>query len=230
MVDGNDITTAEAVISQGTNMVMTNVAGNMYAIGYVSLGSLNDTVKAISVDGIAPTAGNIIAGTYRVQRPFVLALNRNTTRSAATQDFINFIFSTEGQAIVEGRNYISVPATGAFTSTMPSGRVVVNGSTSVEPVMQRLKEAYEALNRNVTIEVHSTGSGAGITSARDGTSDIGMSSRSLSPAELETLEERPIAYDGIAVIVNNDNPITNISYDSLRGIYTGEVTTWNNVR
>jgi phosphate transport system substrate-binding protein len=230
IVDGNDITTGEAVISNGTNLVMTNVAGNQYAIGYASVGSLNDTVKAISVDGVEPTPENIRNGTYRVQRPFVITLNRSRNHSAATLDFINFIFSAEGQAVVAGRNYIGVPDTGAFVSTMPSGRVVVNGSTSVDPVMQRLKEAYEAINRNVTIEVHPTGSGTGITTARDGTSDIGMSSRHLSAAELETLEERPIAFDGIAVIVHNDNPIENITFDGIKGVYTGEITTWNNVR
>jgi phosphate transport system substrate-binding protein len=231
VVEGNDVTTDEAVISNGTNLVMTNVAGNEYAIGYASVGSLNDTVKAIHVDGVAPTAENIKNGTYPVQRPFVIALNRDTEQSDATQDFINFIFSAEGQAVAESRGYIpAIENADTFVSTIPSGRVVVNGSTSVEPVMQRLKEAYEAINSNVTIEVHSTGSGAGITSARDGTSDIGMSSRSLSAAELEDLEERALAFDGIAVIVNNGNPITNISSDSIKGIYTGTITAWNNIQ
>jgi phosphate transport system substrate-binding protein len=231
IVDGDDITTDEAVIANGTNFVMTNVAGNQYAIGYASLGSLNDTIKAIQVNGVTVNAENIKNGSYPVQRPFVLALNKSTERSDEAQDFINFILSAEGQAVVADRGYITVDDNApAFTSTMPSGRIVVNGSTSVEPVMQRLKEAYEAVNSNVTIEVHSTGSGAGITSARDGTSDIGMSSRALSEAELADLEELPIAFDGIAVIVNHGNPITNIGFDAIKGIYTGEITTWNGVQ
>ncbi|MEA5026898.1 MAG: substrate-binding domain-containing protein [Erysipelotrichaceae bacterium] len=220
-----DYTTDSAIITNSTSVMMTNVASNQYAIGYISLGSLNDTVKALQVDGVDATVDNIKAGTYKISRPFNIATKGEVSEVA--QDFINFILSAEGQAVVEDNGYISLSNTGAFTTTQPSGKVVVGGSSSVTPVMEKLKEAYLALNPNAEVEVQQSDSTTGMTSAIDGIVDIGMASRELKESELSAgLTNTVIAMDGIAVIVNNENTLTNITSDNVKAIFTGEITTW----
>ncbi|HEY8421281.1 MAG TPA: substrate-binding domain-containing protein [Thermoclostridium sp.] len=228
--DGNkkDRTTDEAVISNSTSVVMASVAANPYAIGYISLGSLNDTVKAVKVDGVEATVDNIKNGSYIVSRPFNIATKESVSELA--KDFINFILSTEGQKIVEDNGYISVSAVENFVSTKLSGKIVVAGSSSVTPVMEKLKEAYLKVNPNAEIEIQLSDSSTGMNSAINGTCDIGMASRELKGSELEKgLIPTVIAMDGIAVIVNNENPVDNLANEQIKDIYTGKVQHWSEI-
>lgn len=226
-VDDVDNTTPAAEISQSTSVVMATVAGNKNAIGYISLGSLNDTVKAVKVDGVEPTVANIKAGSYAVSRPFLVVTKDQLTEVA--EDFLGFIMSAEGQAVIAEDGYIAVDEAAAAYETKAglSGRIVVAGSTSVAPVMQKLADAYKAINADVTIEIQQTGSGAGITSTTEGACDIGMSSRELKDEEVaKGIKGTTIAMDGIAVIVNNENEVTDLTSEQIRQIFTGEVTQW----
>lgn len=227
--DGNkvDNTTEEAEITNNTAVMMSTVAGDVDAIGYISLGSLNDSVKAVKIDGVEATAENIKAGEYKVSRPFNIATNGEV--SDVAQDFINYILSPEGQAVVEDNGYIAVESTEA-ESTQPEGKVVVAGSSSVTPVMEKLKEAYAEVNPNAEIEIQQSDSTTGMTSAIDGICDIGMASRDLKDEELEAgLTATTIANDGIAIIVNNDNPTDDLTVDQVKSIYVGDVTTWGDL-
>lgn len=221
-----DYTTDTAVIGNGQSVVANNVSTNVYAIGYVSLGALTDAVKAISVDGVTPTVEHINDGSYKIARPFNIATYGEVTE--VTQDFINFILSKQGQAIVEKAGYISTGNTGDFTSSMVAGKVAAGGSTSVSSLMEKLKEAYELINPNADIEVTSNGSTAGMTAALDGVVDIGMASRTLKDSELAAgLVNTVIAMDGIAMIVNNENPLEDITTEHVRAIFMGEITSWS---
>ena len=222
-----DMTTDDAEITNSTSVMMTSVAGNTEAIGYISLGSLNDTVKAVKIDGAEATVDNIKSGTYKIARPFNIATKGEV--SDVAQDFIKYIMSEDGQKVVEDNGYISQGNDGAYESTGLSGKVVVGGSSSVTPVMEKLKEAYVALNPDVTIEVQQSDSTTGMTSAIEGVCDIGMASRDLKDSEIG-LTGTTIAMDGIAVIVNNDSPVEELSSDSVKGIYTGEITDWADVQ
>ena len=228
--DGNkvDNTTEEAEITNNTAVMMSTVAGNVDAIGYISLGSLNDSVKAAKIDGVEATAENIKSGEYKVSRPFNIATNGEV--SDVAQDFIDYILSPEGQAVVEENGYIAVDSTEA-ESTQPEGKVVVAGSSSVTPVMEKLKEAYEKANGGkITVEVQQSDSTTGITSAAEGICDIGMASRELKDEETkENLTATEIARDGIAVVVNNDNDIDELTSDQVKAIFTGETTDWEDL-
>lgn len=224
-----DMTTDDAEITNSTSVMMTSVAANTEAIGYISLGSLNDTVKAVKIDGAEATVDNIKSGTYKIARPFNIATKSEV--SDVAQDFIKYIMSEDGQKVVEDNGYISQGNDGAYESAGLSGKVVVGGSSSVTPVMEKLKEAYVALNPDVTIEVQQSDSTTGMTSAIEGVCDIGMASRDLKDSEIEKgLTGTTIAMDGIAVIVNNDSPVEELSSDSVKGIYTGEITDWADVQ
>ena len=229
--DGNkvDYTTDDADITNSTSVMMTSVAGNPAAIGYISLGSLNETVKALEIDGVAASVENVKTGDYKVVRPFNIATRSEL--SEAAQAFIDFILSADGQAVVEANGYIAAAeGAEAFAGSDVSGKVVVAGSSSVTPVMEKLREAYLALNPNAEIEVQQSDSTAGMTAAIDGVCDIGMASRELKDSELEAgLTSTVIARDGIAVIVSNDNPATGLTADQVRAIYMGEVTDWDEV-
>ncbi len=220
-----DMTTEDAEITNSTSVMMTTVAGNMEAVGYISLGSLNDTVKAVKIDGVEATVDNIKSGSYKIARPFNIATKEDMSEVAA--DFIKYMMSEEGQKVVEDNGYISQGNEGAYEAAGVSGKIVVAGSSSVTPVMEKLKEAYVALNPDVTIEVQQSDSTTGVTSAVEGVCDIGMASRELKDTELEKGIKGPvIAMDGIAVIVNNDSPIEELSSETVKGIYTGEITDW----
>ena len=228
--DGNKIdnTTEEANITNSTEVMLTSVAGDEYAIGYVSLGSLNDTVKALKIDGAEATADNIKAGTYKIARPFNIATKGDATGLAA--DFINYIMSDEGQKVIEDNGYISQGSNGAFTSDGSTGKIVVAGSSSVTPVMEKLIEAYKAINKDAEIELQESDSTTGMTAAMEGTCDIGMASRELKESETEGgLTAQVIAMDGIAVVVNNSNPMDEMSSDNVKDIFIGAVTTWDEV-
>ena len=224
-----DYTTDECDITNSTSVMMTSVAGNPNAIGYISLDSLNDTVKAVAIDGADATVENIKAGSYGVARPFNIATRSEV--SEAAQDFISFILSAEGQAVVEKNGYIAVvEGAAAFEGGKVGGKIVVAGSSSVTPVMEKLKEAYEALNPDVEIELQQSDSSSGMTSTKDGVCDIGMASRELKSSELEAgLVPTTIAMDGIAVIVSPENPITGLTSEQVRGIYMGEIVDWSEV-
>ena len=225
--DDKDVTVDTAEITSSTSVMMTTVAGNPQAIGYSSLGSLNDHVKAIQVDGVDATVENVKAGTYSVSRPFNLLTKDGL--SDAAQDFVNFILSKEGQAVIADNDYITVDDNAAsYTASGVSGEITMEGSTSVAPVMEKLQEAYKALNPDVTFNMQQNGSGAGIETATAGTVDIGMSSRDLKDEEkVDGLTCTKIALDGIAVIVNNENPTTNLTTEQIGKIFKGEVTDWS---
>lgn len=223
-----DNTTAEAEIANKTAVVLTSVAGNESAIGYVSLGALNETVKAVQVDGVEATVENVKSGDYTLSRPFNIATKGEPTGVA--KDFINFIMSAEGQAIVEEEGYIKIDdAAAAFTSDGSSGQIAVGGSSSVSPVMEKLIEAYKALNPNAQIELQTSDSTSGMTGAIDGTFAIGMASRELKDEETAELTGTAIALDGIAVVVNPANTVEDLTMDQIKGIYTGEITDWSEV-
>ena len=223
-----DNTTAEAEIANKTDVVLTSVAGNESAIGYVSLGALNETVKAVQVDGVEATVENVKSGDYTLSRPFNIATKGEPTGVA--KDFINFIMSAEGQAIVEEEGYIKIDdAAAAFTSDGSSGQIAVGGSSSVSPVMEKLIEAYKALNPNAQIELQTSDSTSGMTGAIDGTFAIGMASRELKDEETAELTGTAIALDGIAVVVNPANTVEDLTMDQIKGIYTGEITDWSEV-
>lgn len=231
LVDDVDNTTPNAEVSQSTSVVMTTVAGNKNSIGYVSLGSLNDSVKAVKVDGTEATVENIKGGKYPVARPFEVVTNDKLTD--LSKDFIEYILSKEGQDIIAEEGYITTDDNAAPYETKKGieGKIVLAGSTSVSPVMQKLADAYKAIYNGVTIEIQQTGSGAGITSTIEGACDIGMSSRELKDEELaEGIQETQIAMDGIAVVVNNENTIDNLTSEQIRQIFTGEITDWSQVQ
>ena len=224
-----DNTTDDATITNSTEVMMTTVAGDEAAIGYTSLGALNSSIKALKVDGAEATAANVKSGTYKISRPFNIATKG--TVSEVTQDFINYILSEDGQKIVESNGYISQGNSGAFTSNGASGKIVVAGSSSVTPVMEKLLEAYQKVNAGAKIELQESDSTTGMTAAIDGTCDIGMASRELKDSEKSAgLTNQVIALDGIAVIVNNKNSASNITSEQVKAIFTGETTDWSNVK
>ena len=225
--DDNDMITLDAQTTNSTSVMMTTVSENEYAIGYISLGSLDDSlVKAVKIDGVDATAENIENGTYKVSRPFNVAVKPDLDNAVAT-DFLAFIMSTEGQAVVEEEGYIPVSDVQAYAGTQPEGKAVVGGSSSVSPVMEKLIEAYKAVNPNAEIELQTTDSTTGMTNAIEGSYDIGMASRELKEEEAAELTGTVIATDGIAVIVNLNNPTDDMTVDQVKSIYVGDVTTWD---
>lgn len=221
-----DKTTTEAMILKSTDVVLTQVAGDERAIGYVSLGSLNDTVKAVKINGVEPKVETIESGDYNIVRPFNIV--ENGSLSEAAQDLHNYIMSAEGQKIIEEEGYIAVNKSAeAFKSNGASGKVTVDGSTSVGPVMEKLAEAYQKVNPEVTVEVQTSDSSSGIKYAASKTVDIGMASRELKDTETaEGVQGITIAKDAIAVIVHKDNKIDDLSMEQIKQVYTGEVTSW----
>lgn len=223
-----DNTTVEANITNSTSVMMTSVAGDPYAIGYISLGSLNDTVKAVKIDGAEATTDNVANGTYKVARPFNIVTKDGL--SDVAKDFVDYIMSAEGQDIIEQNGYIKIDQNAAaYAGSKPEGKIVVAGSSSVSPVMEKLKEAYLAVNTNADIEIQTSDSTTGVVSTQEGICDIGMASRDLKDTETG-VTATTIAQDGIAVIVNNENPVENLTSDQVKSIFTGETTVWADVQ
>lgn len=223
-----DKTTEEAMIANKTDVMLTQVAGNKNAIGYVSLGSLNDSVKALNIDGATASSENVKNGSYKISRPFNIATKGEPTGLA--KDFIAYILSAEGQEIVSD-GYIKVnDAATPFAGEKPEGKLVIAGSSSVSPVMEKLREGYLALNPAATVEVQSSDSSAGMQALKEGTCDIGMASRALKDSETAELTGTQIALDGIAVVVNPENTFSDMTSDTVKGIYTGEITDWSQVK
>lgn len=232
VVDENDddIITPTATVQNGTNAVMQGVAGDVYSIGYISLGSLNDSVKAVSVNGVAAEADLVASGEYEVARNFNVTYGGELSEVA--QDFWDFMFSAQGQELAVDEGYVAADASAPeYEAKGLSGDITIVGSTSVEPVIEAMSEAYRELNPDVSIDITAPGSGAGVTAAIDGTADIGMASRELSDEEQDQVTETAaIAVDGIAVIVHNDNPLEDLSLEDIAGIYLGDLTSWNGVQ
>ena len=224
-----DMTSEDAVVVNSTATVITTVAGDESSIGYISLGALNSTVKALKVGGVEATADNVKNGSYKLSRPFNIATKG--TPSELAQDFINYIMSADGQKIVEDNGYISEGNTGAFTTTGTTGKLVIAGSSSVTPVMEKLIEGYKKVNTGATIELQERDSTTGMTATKDGTCDIGMASRELKDSETQAgLTSKAIALDGIAVVVNTKNSISDMTVDQIKSVYTGETTKWSDVK
>ena len=223
-----DMTTDDAQITNSTSVMLTTVAGDDYAIGYVSLGSLNDAVKALKIDGEEATEQNIKDGKYKICRPFNIATKKGADNEVA-KDFIAYIMSKEGQQVISDNGYIGDDSAEAYAGSKPSGKAVVGGSSSVSPVMEKLIEAYKKVNTGAEIELQTTDSTTGMTSAIDGSYDIGMASRELQDEEKDKLDSQVIATDGIAVIVNKNNTTDELSSDQVKTIYTGDATTWDEV-
>lgn len=224
-----DYTIATADQTNSTGVMLQSVAQNEAAIGYVSLGSLNDTVKALAIDGVEATVENIKAGTYAIARPFNVATTASV--SEAAQDFLAYVLSSDGQAIIEANGYIAVSDAAAYSGSAPAGKIVVAGSSSVSPVMEKLIEAYSTVNPNAKMELQTSDSTTGMNSAIEGICDIGMASRALKDSELEAgLTCTVIAMDGIAVIVNLNNSLSGLTSQQVNGIYVGQITDWSQVR
>ncbi len=225
--DDNDMITLDAQTTNSTSVMMTTVSENEYAIGYISLGSLDDSlVKAVKIDGVDATAENIENGTYKVSRPFNVAVKPDSDNAVA-KDLMAFIMSTEGQEVVADEGYIPVSDVTAYAGNAPEGSCVVGGSSSVSPLMEKLIEAYNKVNPNAKIELQTSDSTTGMTNAIEGSYDIGMASRELKDEEAAELQGTVIATDGIAVIVNKENPTDDLSSDQVKNIYLGDVTTWD---
>lgn len=222
-----DNTTTSAVTINSTEAVITNVKDNEAAIGYISLGSLNDTVKALKIGGVEATADNVKSGDYAVSRPFNIAYKDEL--SDVAQDFVDYIMSSDGQKIVSDNGYVTVSENAAYSGKKPSGKISVAGSSSVSPVMEKLAEAYQKVNTNAKVEIQTSDSSAGMQSAMGGTCDIGMASRDLKDEEKSALKAETIAKDGIAVIVNNANTCDDLTLDQVKSIYTGETTVWSDI-
>lgn len=222
-----DNTTTSAVTINSTEAVITNVKDNEAAIGYISLGSLNDTVKALKIGGVEATADNVKSGDYAVSRPFNIAYKGEL--SDVAQDFVDYIMSSDGQKIVSDNGYVTVSENAAYSGKKPSGKISVAGSSSVSPVMEKLAEAYQKVNTNAKVEIQTSDSSAGMQSAMGGTCDIGMASRDLKDEEKSALKVETIAKDGIAVIVNNANTCEDLTLDQVKSIYTGETTVWSDI-
>jgi phosphate transport system substrate-binding protein len=228
VLDANraDNTTVRAEITNSTAVMMTTIAGDRNAVGYISLGSLNDTVKALRIDGAEATVANVANGSYKISRPFLIAVK--STVSAQASDFINYNMSKDGQEVIEKNGYIRIGNTGPFTGGRVAGRVVVAGSSSVTPVMEKLKEAYLRINGGVDIEIQQSDSSTGMNATIDGVCDIGMASREIRDSEVQKgLTGTVIAMDGIAVIVNRGNPLTNLAREQVKTLFTGEITSWS---
>ncbi|MDY3118565.1 MAG: substrate-binding domain-containing protein [Peptoniphilus sp.] len=221
-----DTTTATASVQNSTNGVMTTVAGNPSSIGYISLGSLNDTVKALTLEGVEATPANILSGDYKLARPFLLVTKGEPAEGSLEADFIKYCLSKEGQGIAEQEGYVKNEKAEDYTPGNVSGEITVAGSTSVTPLMEKLVEAYKKVNSGANIQIQSNGSSAGITAAAEGTAQIGMSSRELKDEEKNKVQGTVLAQDGIAVIVNKDNPAKDITMDKIKSIYKGDLTEW----
>lgn len=225
-----DFTSEEADITNSTEVMLTSVAGNKYAIGYVSLGSLNKTVKALKIEGVSPSVSSIKNGTYKISRPFNI-VTKQTGLSENASDFIRFILSSDGQAIVEANGYISATQNPAYIATGKKGKITVAGSSSVTPVMEKLAEAYEKLNPEIKIEIQMSDSTTGVNSALNGVCEIGMASRELKDSEkAKGALQTKIAIDGIAVIINKENPTESASIQSVKDLYIGTISKWGDVK
>lgn len=224
-----DRTTVDAVVQKSTNAVLMTVNGDKNAIGYISLGSLNDSVKAVKVEGVVASAEDVLDGSYKIARPFNIVYKGEL--DGLKKDFLDFMLSKEGQEMVLDNKYVQVDTAAAeYKQNSQSGKIVIGGSTSVTPLMEKFAEKYMEMYPDVKIEIQSTGSSAGIQAAIEGAADLGMASRDLSDEEKAELTNVVIAKDGIAVIVNNDNACEDLTLDQIKGIFVGDIKTWGDIK
>lgn len=222
-----DATSKKAEVTNSTGVMITTVANSKNAIGYISLGSLNDTVKAVKIDGVTPSVENVNNKSYTVFRPFNLAVSNN---NELVNDFLAYIGSNLSKNIIQKAGYIAI-YDNEFSSAKPSGKIVVAGSSSITPLMEKLKEGYKLVNPNATIEIQQSDSTTGINSAIEKIADIAMVSREFKTNELKSgLKTQVLALDGLAVIVNKENSINSLSKESVKKIFAGEITDWNRVK
>ena len=223
-----DMTFSGASFQNSTNAIMTAVAQDKNAIGYVSFGSLNDTVKAVAVNGVAPSVDTIKDKSYELQRPFNIAYKQsNIDSKPLAADFLGFLGSAEAQEVIAAEKYI---VTDDNAPAYATGSITIGGSSSVSPLMEKLIEKYCALSgvAKNSIELQTIDSTAGMNGAIGGTFDIGMASREVKDSELEQgITAEVLAYDGIAVIVHNDNAVEDLSMEQIRQIFTGAVREWS---
>ncbi|MGT2925289.1 substrate-binding domain-containing protein [Streptococcus caviae] len=223
-----DLTTDKAAVTNSTAVMLTTVAGDENAIGYVSMGSLDDKVKVVSIDGTKATIAHVKDGSYKISRPFNIVTHDKI--SDVAQDFISYIMSSDGQKVVENNGYIAVDGKEKYKSSVDSGKLVISGSSSVTPVMEKLKEAYLKVNSKVTIEIQQSDSSTGITNTIDKTCDIGMASRELEKSETSKgVKSQKIALDGIAIIVNKGNSVKELTSKQVKAIFKGDTTKWDDV-
>lgn len=224
-----DLTTKEAVIQNNTNGVLMSVLQDKSAIGYISLGYLNDKVKALKIDGADAKIVNIQNKKYKIARPFNLVYKENLDE--LSKDFLDYILSKDGQKVVENEKFITVKGNEKeYVSKGKKGKIVISGSTSITPLMEKLKENYIKLNSNVEIEIQSVGSSAGIKSTLENISTIGMVSRQLKEDEKEKLKNVEIAVDGIVVVVNKENSLSDISMENVKKVFKGEIKDWSKLK
>lgn len=227
--DKNDLTTQTAEITNSTSVMMSTVAGNKNAIGYVSLGSLSDEVKAVKLNGVTPSTETVKDGTYALQRPFNIAYI-DAKLSDASKDFVSFIMSKQAAEIINNEGYIANDTQTEYKASNVADTITLAGSTSVAPLMNVLADEYKKLNPNAKVEIQESGSSAGIQSAMEGAVDIAMSSRALKDEEAQALKAEKLALDGIAVIVNKENSVESLNSEAVKGIYMGEITSWDDVQ
>ncbi len=227
-----DNTVDTAVITNSTSVAMTSVSEDKASIGYISLASLNDTVKALKIDGVEPTVKNIQKGEYPIARNFNLVTGDNL--SELGKDFINYILSTEGQKTVSENGYIELTEAGKYETSdavKEGGKITIGGSSSVTPLMEKLAEAYKKINPKVEVMVQQSDSTTGVTSAIDGSVDIGMASRDLKDTETsQGVKATVIAKDGIAVIVHKDSKQEELTLEQVKDIFTGKITKWSEIK
>lgn len=227
-----DNTVDTAVITNSTSVAMTSVSEDKASIGYISLASLNDTVKALKIDGVEPTVKNIQKGEYPIARNFNLVTGDNL--SELGKDFINYILSTEGQKTVSENGYIELTEAGKYEASdavKEGGKITIGGSSSVTPLMEKLAEAYKKINPKVEVMVQQSDSTTGVTSAIDGSVDIGMASRDLKDTETsQGVKATVIAKDGIAVIVHKDSKQEELTLEQVKDIFTGKITKWSEIK
>lgn len=222
-----DATSKKAEVTNSTGVMITTVANSKNAIGYISLGALNDEVKALKIDGVAPSVANINSKKYTIFRPFNVVTK---TKTPLAEDFLNYASSQNALAIIEKAGYIAV-SKNAFSSKKPKGKLVIAGSSSVTPLMEKLKEAYEKINPNANLEILQSDSTTGVTSTIEGIADIGMVSREVKQSELKKgLKAQVLALDGLAVIVHKSNKLDDISKESVKKIFMGELSEWDKVK
>jgi phosphate transport system substrate-binding protein len=226
--DTVDMTTSSAIVTNSTSVTLTTVAGDKSAIGYASLGALNDSVKVLNIDGQKASVETIKDGSYKISRPFNIVTKSEISKSA--KDFMTYILSSDGQKIVKDNGYIPLEQKEPYQTSVITGKVVVSGSSSVTPVMEKLKEAYGKVNPGVKVDIQQSDSSTGITDTIDGTSDIGMASRELEEAEkAKGVSSTVIAMDGIALVVNKANEVENLTSQQVKDIFSGKITDWKDL-
>jgi phosphate transport system substrate-binding protein len=224
------VITENALLQQSNGQVRTTVSTTPNTIGYISFGLLDDSTRPVAIDSAEPTVSNVKNGSYPIARP--LNMLTNGAPNELAQAFLDFILSDAGQEIV-GEDYITVtgeaelpPATGL------SGKLSLAGSTTVQPLAEVLAEAFMGMNPDLVIEVQGGGSSVGVTSAGEGTVDIGNASRAIKDSEFETfpdLQVFTIARDGIAIVTHSGTELPSLSIAQVRDIFAGEITNFSEV-